>query len=82
MGTGQAQPAYWQQPEYDDPLIDFGTDTDTSSDSGHEDVDMSDIRNIIEPEAAEHVYLQCRKYRRKWALLAKLLHLHYLALES
>ena len=66
-GSGQAQTTFWQNSEYDATWDDYsGTDTETSPDSGHEEIDQSDVRGMTEPEAAEFIFLQYRKYRRKW----------------
>ena len=41
---------------------DASTSTDTSSDSGNEVLDMSDLQGMTEQEAAENVILQYRHY--------------------
>ena len=47
------------------------TDTNTSSDSGHEEIDMSDLAGLGHQEASELVFLQYRKARRRWRRLAQ-----------
>ena len=49
-----------------DHEMDSGTDTDTSSDSGTEEIDDPALQHMSQTEAAEHVYLQYRRAKRKW----------------
>jgi len=46
------------------------TDTETSSDSGGERIDMSDVAPMNENDAAEHIFLQYRHAKRKWRRFA------------
>jgi len=46
--------------------MDDGTDTDTSSDSGAEDLDMPDMTHLTEHEAAEQLYWTYRRAKRTW----------------
>ena len=41
--------------------------TDTSSDSGHEEIDMSDLNGLDHGEASAHAYWQYRLHKRKGA---------------
>ena len=43
-----------------------GTDTDTSSDDGHETLDVLDLSQAAQAEATEHVYWQYRRATRTW----------------
>ena len=49
---------------------DSGTETDTSSDSGHEEIDMSDLNGLDHGEASAHAYWQYRLHKRKWRRLS------------
>ena len=42
------------------------TSSMTSSDSGREEIDMSDLRDLNDRDAAEQVFWQYRHHRRKW----------------
>ena len=44
--------------------------TDTSSDSGHEEIDMSDLNGLDHGEASAHAYWQYRLHKRKWRRLS------------
>ena len=61
--------AYWQ-PQGTDMDDDSGTETDTSSDSGHEEIDMSDLNGLNQSEASAHAYWQYRLHKRKWRRLS------------
>ena len=62
--------AYWQSSIAEDFLDnDSGTETDTSSDSGNEEIDMSDLAGMDNAEASAHVYWQYRLHKRKWRRL-------------
>ena len=63
------QHTFWQGvPELDE---DSATDTDTSSDSGLEEVDMSDLRGMTDHEASELVYWQYRTAKKRWRRLTQ-----------
>ena len=49
---------------------DSGTETDTSSDSGHEEIDVSDLNGLNQSEASAHAYWQYRLHKRKWRRLS------------
>ena len=49
---------------------DSGTETDTSSDSGHEEIDMSDLNGLNQSEASAHAFWQYRLHKRKWRRLS------------
>ena len=49
-----------------DPGYETGTDSDTSSDSGHEEIDMTDLQGYDDGEASAHAYWQYRHAKRKW----------------
>ena len=56
----------------DDPFnagYDTGTDSETSSDSGHEEMDMSDLHGMDDSAASEHCYWQYRQAKRRWRRL-------------
>ena len=53
-----AYPAYDQE--------DDGTDSDTSSDDGYEDVGGPNTANVSEQEAAETIYMAYRRAKRVW----------------
>ena len=61
--------AYWQT-QGADIEDDSGTETDTSSDSGHEEIDMSDLNGLDHGEASAHAYWQYRLHKRKWRRLS------------
>ena len=61
--------AYWQTQDAD-IADDSGTETDTSSDSGHEEIDMSDLNGLDHSEASAHAYWQYRLHKRKWRRLS------------
>ena len=61
--------AYWQS-QGTDMDDDSGTETDTSSDSGHEEIDMSDLNGVNRSEASAHAYWQYRLHKRKWRRLS------------
>ena len=61
--------AYWQS-QGTDMDDDSGTETDTSSDSGHEEIDMSDLNGLNQSEASAHAYWQYRLHKRKWRRLS------------
>ena len=66
--TQGTQNTFWQGvPELDDS----GTDTDTSSDSGQEELDMSDLRGMTDAEASEYIYWQYRTAKRRWRRVAQ-----------
>ena len=56
--------SFWQSYPYEEPWP--GTATDTSSDSGQEEIDMSDVLSMNDAEASEHVFLQYRRAKRRW----------------
>ena len=45
------------------------TGSATSSDSGTEHIDMSDLRPMTDQQASEHVFWQYRMHRRRWRRL-------------
>ena len=45
---------------------DEGTDSETSSDDGQEDIPDQGISNMTESQAAEHIFLMYRRARRAW----------------
>ena len=49
---------------------DSGAETDTSSDSGHEEVDMSDLNGLNQGEASANAYWQHRLRKRRWRRLS------------
>ena len=49
---------------------DSGTETDTSSDSGHEEIDMSGLNGLNQSKASAHAYWQYRLHKRKWRRLS------------
>ena len=70
-----SQDGSWQQPSQSFPAMasdggdescDSGTDTDTSSDSGNEEVDMTDLRDLSEEQAADQCFFRYRFAKRKW----------------
>ena len=62
--------AYWQASSTEGFFDnDSGTETDTSSDSGNEEIDMSDLAGMDNAEASAHVYWQYRLHKRKWRRL-------------
>ena len=61
--------AYWQS-QGTDMEDDSGTETDTSSDSGHEEIDTSDLNGLNQSEASAHAYWQYRLHKRKWRRLS------------
>ena len=61
--------AYWQT-QGADIEDDSGTEADTSSDSGHEEIDMSDLNGLDHGEASAHAYWQYRLHKRKWRRLS------------
>ncbi len=76
------QQGYWENPTYlANPInnwhsgqlweeeYDSGTDSDTSSDSGRESIDMSDLQAMDHAEASAHVFWQYRQAKRKWRRL-------------
>ena len=56
--------AYWQ-PQGTDMEDDSGTETDTSSYSGHEEIDMSVLNGLNHGEASARAYWQHRLHKRK-----------------
>ena len=56
--------AYWQS-QGTDMEDDSGIETDTSSDSGREELDMSDLSGLNNGEASAHTYWQYRLHKRK-----------------
>ena len=67
--TSTGSGAYWQT-QSADVEDDSGTETDTSSDSGHEEIDMSDLNGLDHGEASAHAYWQYRLHKRKWRRLS------------
>ena len=76
------QQGYWETPSYLanhtdnwhsgqlwEEEQDSGTDSDTSSDSGRESIDMSDLHAMDHAEASAHVFWQYRQAKRKWRRL-------------
>ncbi len=64
--TGRIPPngsAYQASPDEEQ---DSGTDTDTSSDSGHEPVDMGEFNRMSDQEAVEQAFLNYRFHKRRW----------------
>ena len=61
--------AYWQS-QGTDMDGDSGTETDTSSDIGHEGIVMSDLSRLNQSEASAHAYWQYRLHTRKWRRLS------------
>jgi len=60
----------WSEQAYaadtDADMEDDGTDTDTSSDDGTEDLGVPDTTNMSEAEAAENIYMMYRRAKRAW----------------
>ena len=58
------------QPEMAFPVHNYeeddGTDSDTSSDDGNEDIEAMDVSNLTEEQAAEAIYMAYRKAKRHW----------------
>ena len=46
-----------------------GTDSDTSSDSGNEEIDTSDLHGLNDAEASTLAYWQYRQSKRRWRRL-------------
>ena len=53
----------------DDGESSDGTSSATSSDSGTEHIDMSDLQPMTDQQASEHVFWQYRMHRRRWRRL-------------
>ena len=53
----------------DDGESSEGTSSATSSDSGTEHIDMSDLQSMTDQHASEHVFWQYRVHRRRWRRL-------------
>ena len=65
--SSEAQDDQWAYPaDAWDSEMDSGTDTDTSSDSGNEDMDDGSFQHMSQSEVAEHVYMQYRRAKRRW----------------
>jgi len=50
----------------EDASVSSGTGSDTSSDSGNEPIDMSDLQNLTDEQAHTQCFLQKRYFKRKW----------------
>ena len=69
---GTANHAYWQiDGEPMESGYQSGTDSDTSSDSGNEEIDMSDLTGLSDSEASLLAYWQYRLAKRRWRRLTQ-----------
>ena len=68
-GEATGSGAYWQS-QGTDMEDDSGTERDTSSDSGHEEIDVPDLNGLNQSEASAHAYWQYRLHKRKWRRLS------------
>ena len=64
-GTHQSADAY-PGFQVDEGASSDDTSSMTSSDSGNEVIDMSDLYPLDDQQAAEHVFWQYRTFKRKW----------------
>ncbi len=64
--TGRIPANGWAYQASPDEEQDSGTDTDTSSDSGHEPIDMSEFNRMSQEEAVEQAFLSYRFHKRRW----------------
>ncbi len=67
-GGHSAEPSYTTTayPVNSDYPIDSGTDTDTSSDDGQEELPDPGISQMSESQAAEHIYMEYRAAKLTW----------------
>ncbi len=64
--TGRTPANGWAYQTSPDEEQDSGTDTDTSSDTGHEPIDMSEFNCMSQEEAVEQAFLNYRFHKRRW----------------
>ena len=67
--NGRSQLHYYSLPSQSDTHIDSGTDTDTSSDDGLEELPDPGISQMTESQAAEHIYMEYRAAKKTWRRL-------------
>jgi hypothetical protein len=66
--SAETDPTITACPVHSANQLDSGTDSDTSSDDGHEELPDPSISQMTERQAAEHIYLGYRAAKKAWRL--------------